>query len=213
MISDRIRRALKVALALLALCFVPGAYGQERQHIIRDGVSSQIPSQPAHSSVFNPTEAAASKDAQTELSVIVYASRVLVGLTPGQTLRVSAAYPVDPVVAQQQALGTVVARVSLSGADGALLTRSPEATIAPNGFHSFDFDRAEIPGSGEPRTGRLQLRVRLELSVPAPRSFTHDPKSTGLLPVSFELLDSSTGRSAAVWVTVGFFEVETSPKP
>src|SRR6266498_3201905 len=115
--------------------------------------------------------------------------------------------PADP---QRQ---SVRARVSLYGSNGALLAQSAEATVAPGEFHSFDFDRAEIPASGEPIGGRLPMRVSLAATAIDPSSLIQDPEATGPLAASFELIDNSAGRTAAVWVTVGFFEVAPAPKP
>ena len=145
----------------------------------------------------------------TDLPVIVYADRALMGLACGQTLRVNAFYPGNPEDPQRQ---SVRARVSLYGANGVLLAQSAEATIAKGEFCSFDFDRAEIPASGEPIGGRLPMRVTLE-ATRDPFSFIQDPEATGPLAASFELINNSTGRTAAVWVTVGFFEVAPAPKP
>jgi len=145
----------------------------------------------------------------TELPVIVYADRALMGLAYGQTLRVNAFYPGAPADSQRQ---SVRARVSVYGASGALLARSAEATVAPGEFHSFDFDRAEIPTSGEPIGGRLPMRVSLA-ATRDPSSLIQDPEAAGPLAASFELIDNNTGRTAAVWVTVGFFEVVPAPRP
>ena len=145
----------------------------------------------------------------TELPVIVYAGRALMGLAYGQTLRVNAFYPGASADLQRQ---SVRARVSLYGANSVLLAQSAEATIAPGEFRSFDFDRAEIPASGEPIGGRLPMRVTLE-ATRDPSSLIQDPEAAGPLAASFELIDHSTGRTAAVWLTVGFFEVTAAPKP
>jgi hypothetical protein len=146
----------------------------------------------------------------TELPVIVYAGRALMGLAYGQTLRVNAFYPGAPADPQRQ---SVRARVSVYGSNGALLAQSAEATIAPSEFYSFDIDREDILASGESGGGRLQMLVSLEASATVPSSFTQDPKAAGPLATSLELVDNSTGRTTAVWVTVGFFEVTPAPKP
>jgi hypothetical protein len=146
----------------------------------------------------------------TELPVIVYGDRALMGLAYGQTLRVNAFYPgalADPL------RQSVRARVRLYDANGALLAQSVEATIAPSEFCSFDIDRQDILASGESGGGRLQMMVSLEASATDPSSFIQDPKAAGPLATSLELVDNSTGRTTAVWVTVGFFEVTPAPKP
>jgi hypothetical protein len=148
--------------------------------------------------------------ALTELPVIVYAGRSLVGLPYGWTLRVNAVYPGDPADPRRQ---SVRSRVKLYDANGALLAQSAEATIAPGKSHSYDFDRAALLAQGEPIGGRLQMRVGVEASANNPSSFTQDPKAAGPLATSLELIDNSTGRTTAVWLTVGFFEVVPAPKP
>jgi hypothetical protein len=95
----------------------------------------------------------------------------------------------------------------LYDASGVLLAQSAQAALVPGEFHSFDFDRPGIPASGEAVGGRLQLRVNLEAAA-TPPAFTRNPRATGPLAASVELIDNNTGRTAAVWLTVGFFEVE-----
>ena len=150
-----------------------------------------------------PKEIGAANPALTELSVIVYSGRSFIGLPYEWTLRVNAVYPGDPADPQRQ---PVRARVRLYDANGSLLKQSADATIAPGGLFSFDIDRADIHAPGAPAGGRLQMRVDLE-ATRDPSSFTQDPKATGLLATSLELIDNSTGRTAAVWLTIGFFEV------
>jgi hypothetical protein len=146
----------------------------------------------------------------TDLPVIVYGGRALMGLAYGQKLRVNAFYPVNPADPQRQ---SVRARARLYDANGALLAQSAEVAIAPGKFCSFDFYREDIHTPGESGGDRLQMLVRLEASATDPYSFTQDPKATGPLATSLELIDNSTGRTTAVWLTVGFFEVTPAPKP
>ena len=146
----------------------------------------------------------------TDLPVIVYAGRALMGLAYEHKLRVNAFYPGALADPQRQ---SVRARARLYDANGALLAQSAEATIAPGEFYSFDFDRKDIHAPGEPGGARLQMLVRLEASATDPYSFTQDPKATGPLAASLELIDNSTGRTTAVWLTVGFFEVTPAPMP
>jgi hypothetical protein len=146
----------------------------------------------------------------TDLPVIVYAGRALMGLAYEHKLRVNAFYPGALADPQRQ---SVRARARLYDANGALLAQSAEATIAPGEFYSFDFDRKDIHAPGEPGGARLQMLVRLEASATDPYSLTQDPKATGPLAASLELIDNSKGRTTAVWLTVGFFEVTPAPMP
>jgi len=146
----------------------------------------------------------------TGLPVIVYAGQALMGLPYGHTLRVNAFYPGALADPQRQ---SVRARARLYDANGVLLAQSPEAAIASGEFSSFDFDRKDIHATGESGGGRLQMLVRLEASATDPYSFAQEPKATGPLATSLELIDNSTGRTTAVWLTVGFFEVTPAPKP
>ena len=147
-----------------------------------------------------------------DLPIIVYSGRSLVGLTDGQTLRVNAVNPGNPADPRPESARLVRARVSLYDSNGTLLARSTEATIAPRQFHSFDFDRADIPEPGEQVGRRLEVLVHLEAAVTDLFTFTQDPRSTGLLLPSFELI-GGTGKTAAVWVTTGFFEVTEPRQP
>jgi hypothetical protein len=106
----------------------------------------------------------------------------------------------------------VSGRVSLYDANAALLARSAEAAIARGEFHSFDFDRADISAAGETAGGRLQMRVSLEVTATA-SAFTQGLKETGPLATSLESFENGTGRTTAVWVTVGFFEVVPPRNP
>lgn len=175
------------------------------------GHATRLPTKPKEIVVVgskSPADAAA--PALTELPVIVYAERALMGLTHGQTLRVTAVHRGGE---PRQRHRPVVARAKLYDANGALLAESVEATLAAGTFHSFDFDRAALSPPGEPISGRLQLRVRVELVPEDPHGFVRDPRATGLLDASLELIDNSTGgTTATVWLTTGFFEV-VEPKP
>lgn len=160
--------------------------------------------------VGSKSPATAPAQTLTDLPVIVYGGRALMGLSYGQTLRVNAFYPGASADPQRQ---SVRARARLYDANGALLAQSAEVAIAPGKFCSFDFDREDFHAPGESGGGRLQMLVRLEASATDPYSFAQDPKATGPLATSLELIDNSTGRTTAVWLTVGFFEVEPAPQP
>lgn len=140
--------------------------------------------------------------------VITGVNHWAVGLIPGQTLRVSVANPnvAAPAVGQGE---SIRAQVQLYDARGNLIAQSAEMTIPAGQFHSFDFNRNAIPLAGELGTGRVQTRAQVRYR---PFQLLDRTRAIGH-PASIELIDNSTGRTTAVWVTVGFFEVVQPQKP
>jgi hypothetical protein len=98
-------------------------------------------------------------------------------------------------------------------ADGAVIASSDEITLDPGEPHSFLFNRDDLPLVGEGGTGRLQVRAQVR------RRFFHgivDRFSQGKLREFrsvAELVDNGTGRTTAVLVTTGFFEVAPPREP
>jgi hypothetical protein len=128
------------------------------------------------------------------------------GMTGGQKARISVVNPNEP---SQQERRIIFIRVVLFDAGGAVIAESDEVAIPPGEFRSVDFNRDAIPLPGEPGSGRLQTRAQVHY-----RSFFLVDRTRVVgLPTSTELIDNSTGRTAAVWVTTGFFEVVPSRKP
>jgi len=148
--------------------------------------------------------------AQEEVSLVFHT--ISWGMARGQTARFTIFNPSEPVNTELTRQVTFV-EMMLMDARGAVIAQSDEIAIPPGEFFSFDFDRTDFALSGESGGGRLQMLVRLEASATDPYSFTQDPKATGPLATSLELIDNSTGRTTAVWLTVGFFEVTPAPKP
>lgn len=121
-----------------------------------------------------------------------------VGFVPGQTLRMTMAH-ISREAGGQLPLPNVRVGAWLLDSSGRIIAQSGEVQIQPNKLHSFDFDRAAINLRGEPGTGRLQVSVRLDMHVDEPYHFTDDPKASGLLAPSLELIDNNTGRSHIHW--------------
>jgi hypothetical protein len=115
----------------------------------------------------------------------------LMGIVRGQTLRATLSNP------KSSGLDYVPLRVKLFDADGTLIAQSQDLVIPPGEFRSFDFNRDALHLPGEPGTGRLQVRARLEVSADDSSSFTFDPEASRVLAASFELIDNSTGQTAA----------------
>ncbi|MGI8997977.1 MAG: hypothetical protein ACR2GW_15045 [Pyrinomonadaceae bacterium] len=114
-----------------------------------------------------------------------FGNNILIGMVPGQTLRLSLFNP--PSSGSETQRHPISAHVKVFDYGGNLLAQSPELVIPPSEFRSFNFSRAALPPAGEPGTGRLQVRVRLELSG--------NPRATALLAPSLEIIDDSTGRT------------------
>jgi hypothetical protein len=119
-----------------------------------------------------------------------------IGLVFGQTLRITVAH-VSGDAGQEQAPPDLRVGVWILDAQGRTIAQSAPVQIPRGGFHSFDFDRAALPLSGEPGTGRLQVSARLVMRVAEPYTFTDDPKAPAWIVPSLELIDNSTGRTAA----------------
>lgn len=119
----------------------------------------------------------------------------ILGLTPGQTMRVTVFNPGGPGRGGESA---TTAHVKVFDGRGGLLHQTPEADVPPGGFHSFDIDRAGIPAAGEPRTGRLQVRVEIVISAPAEGGANGNTYTGGTVIIegALELINNDTGETA-----------------
>lgn len=117
---------------------------------------------------------------------------LILRLAPGQTVRVTQANLIASQGREQHPV-EIFARVRLCDTQGAVIAESAEVRIPKEKFHSFNFNRGDLHVAGEPRTGRLQMCVRIEVRSAEPYLFIRDAKATGLLPSSLEIVDSSTG--------------------
>lgn len=134
-----------------------------------------------------------------------------VGFVPGQTLRLNIFNPHDEEKGPTS-LKTLAVHVTLFDARGNQIAQSAEVTIPAGGFHSFDFNRNALPLAGEAGTGRIQTRAQVHY-----RAFPLVDRSKLIFPhASIELIENITGKTTAVWITTGFFEItphETHSEP
>ncbi|MGI8997980.1 MAG: hypothetical protein ACR2GW_15060 [Pyrinomonadaceae bacterium] len=119
-----------------------------------------------------------------------------IGLARGQTLRYTWANLNDPDP-QQRELEPLRIEVKLRAADGSVIAQAGAATVGAGQFQSFDFNRDALPLAGEPGTGRLQVQVQAQLFIAKPKqqSLREAPE---LFPASLEIIDNSTGQTAAL---------------
>jgi hypothetical protein len=107
------------------------------------------------------------------------------GFARGETARISItlqrlANPQQPAVS---------ARIQLLDMEGGVISQSDEIRVEPGQIKFWDAPRDLIPVSGEPRTGRLQVRTRILVTT---LSFDFDTES---LISTIEIIDSNTGRT------------------
>jgi prepilin-type processing-associated H-X9-DG protein len=108
----------------------------------------------------------------------------LIGMVPGQTLRVTLLNP--PSEAQAQST-EIDAQVKVFDGSGRLIEQGVESLIPPGEFRSFDFDRSALPVAGEPGTDRAQVRLKPFFNFRSGR--------LSRVLVSYELVDNSTGQT------------------
>jgi hypothetical protein len=135
-----------------------------------------------------------------------FGNDIITGIVPGQTLRVSL---FNPLSSGSEA-GSDAQSKSFSGhvkvfdASGNLIAQSADLVVAPGEFRYFDFNRDSLPLPGEPGTGRLQVRTEARFSR------TNPVQLPNVVEVfergSYEVIDNSTGRTAAAIHHPPFFK-------
>ena len=118
----------------------------------------------------------------------------LVGIVPGQRLRITVPYPKLPD--QTSELPQLKAIVSIFLADGRQTASSQEIEVPSGGFHSFDFDAGDLPV-----TGRLQVRIEIHR-----RFFPGVAARLGQGDSGVELIDSATGKTVQ-YINPGSFQI------
>ena len=106
---------------------------------------------------------------------------VLMGVAPGETLRVNLINPESLDSARQQP--TANGHIKVFDGSGTPIAESGEAVIPSGSFHSFDFSPDTFASRGERGTGRQQVRVKP----------FYEFRSTRLSPLlaSFEIVDQT----------------------
>jgi hypothetical protein len=130
------------------------------------------------------TLAAGRANAQADQKYIELLSYSL-GFAPGETARISVT--LRRLANPEQS--PINARIQLLDTEGRVIAQSDEIKVEPGQIRFWDAPRNQIPVSGEPRTGRLQVRARMVVTTSAT---DFDPES--LMP-AIEIIDDITGRT------------------
>jgi len=107
------------------------------------------------------------------------------GFARGETARIS-------ITLQRLAnpeLPPINARIQLLDTEGRVIAQSDEIKVEPGQIRFWDAPRTQISASGEPGTGRLQVRARMVVTTSAT---DFDPES--VMP-TIEIIDGITGRT------------------
>lgn len=120
------------------------------------------------------------------------AGHTLIGIAPGQTLRVTLFNPLSSEATRgaHAQTGEISGQVKLLDASGAVIAESGKVDLAPDTFRSFDFPREALAFPGEPGTDRLQLRIQPSLGSTSPQ-----PRRA---LASIEVTDGSTGATVVL---------------
>ena len=118
--------------------------------------------------------------------IISAGKNYLIGIVPGQTLRVSTLNTLEPAAPGEDGRKLkILFAVTLLLSDGSVIARTDEIALDPGDFHSFALIRADLPLSGE-FGERLQTRARVIWK-------TFRLKTE--FPSSVELVDDITGKT------------------
>jgi hypothetical protein len=94
-------------------------------------------------------------------------ANAVVTLSTGQTLRISVTNTLPPPATSDDGRKfKMLFAPTILDVDGQVIARSDEITLAPGEFHSFNFDRTDLPLAGEVGSGSLQLRVEIQRRFP-----------------------------------------------
>lgn len=82
--------------------------------------------------------------------------------------------------------------------NGGVLLESATVEIGAGEFHSFDVERSDILQPGEPRTGRIQLRIQIVIVTRVPDHGEAINARIDRLPTFVELIDTLSGKTMAM---------------
>jgi hypothetical protein len=114
-----------------------------------------------------------------------FGNDIIVGIVPGQTLRVTLFNP--PSSESEAQSEPVGAHVKVFDGSGNPIAQSPELAIPPGEFRYFNFNRYALSLPGEPGTNRAQARIK--------PFFRFESERLSPVLASFEIVDNSTGKT------------------
>lgn len=110
---------------------------------------------------------------------------VLMGVVPGETLRVTLINPPSLDSSRQQPIAN--GHIKIFDSSGIPIAQSDEAIIPSGTFHSFDFNPNTFASRGERGTGRHQVRIK--------PFYEFRTERLSPLLASFEIVDNQTGQT------------------
>ena len=134
--------------------------------------------------------ARAQKTEQTR-QITVIQDMVVIGLVPGQSLRLNVLNFAD-----DQNGGSMMGHVKVMDGTRVPLFETSEVEIEPDQFHSFEIKRSDISAPGDSRTGRVEVRIQLVLTGNA--SDMNVRARIDKLPSQIELVDDDTGKTVVM---------------
>ena len=114
----------------------------------------------------------------------------LIGVTPGQRLRLSAS---NPLPAEGDRRFKLLFASQVFDSSGAVIAQGDEVALEPGQSHSFDVPYLQVAGAGTEITGRVQVRTEMRRHF---NGIVQRISAGGTdAPASLELVDASTGRT------------------
>jgi hypothetical protein len=124
-------------------------------------------------------------------SSISIASDFIIGLVPGQALRLNVSNPEAASVRRQtKPLFAFV----VEDLDGRALVRGDEVGLDPGRAHSFEVAYSELSVTSSSSTGRVQVRAKFFHGIASRVSQGHHE----VVPDSLEIIDTATGRTVVL---------------
>jgi len=115
----------------------------------------------------------------------------LIGVVPGQSLRLSAS---NPMPADDDRRFKMLFAFTVFDANGTVIAEGDEITLEPGESQSFDVPYSQLAAAGAEITGRVQVRTEMRRFFPGiVNRISAGGRNSP--PASLELVDSSTGRT------------------